>query len=376
MEANKRSRIFGAVALCLGLSIVIVGIIYIETPQSAGPIYLSNQAANVGVAKPRTKHILTPDPVRAIYMTSYVADVPEWRERIAKLIDDTELNALVLDIKDYTGVLIVERAPDIKEYIQDLHDRNIYVIGRLSVFQDQRYVKEHPELAVKRKDNGGVWHDRKGIAWIDAGSHEAWDYIVGIAKDYYEMGFDEINFDYIRFPSDGDMSNVLYTHAGTSTRVIVMSNFYKYLNTNVRALGIPTSADFFGMTTVNKDDLGIGQLLESALPHFDFIAPMVYPSHYPPQFIGYANPNKVPYEIVNYSMVKAVERAIAASSSPAKLRPWLQDFDYGGDYGEAEVRAQKNAVYDAGLNSWMMWDAGVKYTPEAFDKVSSSTIQR
>ena len=313
-----------------------------------------------------TQHIDTPEPLKAIYMTSYVAGVEDWRQKILKLIAETELNAIVIDIKDYTGVLVTKRAPDIAEYIKELHEHNVYVIGRISVFQDQKYVSDHPELAVLRKDNGGVWRDRKGIAWLDPGSKEVWDYVIGMAKESYAAGFDEINFDYIRFPSDGDMDNIYYPHVDpTLSRPAQMKLFYAYLDKELRSAGIPISADLFGQTATNLDDMGIGQLLENALPHFDFICPMVYPSHYARNFGGWSDPNLVPGEIVRYSMITASARVIAASSSPYKLRPWLQDFDYGGDYGPNEVRAQIEGVYDAGLTSWMLWDPGVKYTPAA-----------
>src|SRR3989338_1571130 len=185
-------------------------------------------------------HIPTPKPVKAIYVTSYVAGVKAWREKMAKLIDDTELNSIVLDVKDYTGELVETRAPDIVDYIRQLHDKKIYVIGRVSVFQDQAYVKAHPELAVRRKDNGGVWRDRKGIAWLDPGSREAWDYIVKVSEDAYAQGFDEINLDYIRFPSDGDMKNVQYNFTSTTTpKVVTMRAFYKYITDRLRAQNIP-----------------------------------------------------------------------------------------------------------------------------------------
>ncbi|HEY4504784.1 MAG TPA: putative glycoside hydrolase [Candidatus Paceibacterota bacterium] len=337
-------------------------------------VYRASTREPINYKPNRVKHIATPEPAKAVYMTSYVAGVKSWRGKILKLIDDTELNSLVIDIKDYTGVSVGERTPDIKDFIKELHEHDVYVIGRVSVFQDQKYVKEHPELAVLRKDNGNVWRDGKGIAWLDPGSLDVWDYIVGIARDYYEMGFDEINFDYIRFPSDGDMNNISYTFASsTRSKSNQMKLFYEYLDHELRMKGIPISADLFGMTTSNTDDLGIGQVLENALEHFDYVAPMVYPSHYPPHFNGWPDPNKVPGEVVNYALVKAVTRALVASSSPDKIRPWLQDFDYGGNYGEKEVRAQINAVYDAGLTSWMLWDPGVKYTPGALDKIATPT---
>ena len=144
-------------------------------------------------------------------------------------------------------------------------------------------------------------------------------------------------------------------------------NFFSYLHEKLSNTGIVLSADLFGMTTTNTDDLNIGQVLENTLPYFDFVAPMVYPSHYPPHFNGWLNPNQHVYEVVNFSMARAVERAKTASTSPLKLRPWLQDFDYGGNYGETEVRAQMKATYDAGLTSWMLWDPANKYTRAALD---------
>ena len=202
------------------------------------------------------------------------------------------------------------------------------------------------------------------------------------------------------------MSNIKFTRTGTTTKPAMMKKLYQHLGEGMHAAGIPISADLFGMTTTNTDDLNIGQVLEDALLYFDFVAPMVYPSHYPPGFNGWKNPNNVPYEIIKFSMDKAVARAnkleekesgwmgstgspqaalvvatttagTPASPSPKfiptgifanKLRPWIQDFDYGKIYTEADVRAQKKAVYDAKLTSWMTWDPGNKYTPSAYDK--------
>ena len=130
---------------------------------------------------------------------------------------------------------------------------------------------------------------------------------------------------------------------------------------------MPISVDLFGMTTTNSDDLNIGQILEYAAPYVDYIAPMVYPSHYPKTFQGFANPAEHPYEVVKFAMEKGVEKLIAASSTPSKLRPWLQDFDLGATYDASMVRAQIQATYDAGLTSWMLWDAANRYTRDALD---------
>ena len=328
-------------------------------------------------------HIPVPDAVRAIYMTSCVASTGYWRESLAELVEKTELNSIVVDVKDYSGTIAFRSenpllksvkgdgciVPDMKEFVGFLHDKGIYTIARITVFQDPVYTSLHPDLAVKKaSDMDAVWKDYKGLSFIDAGAKEFWDYIVALSKESYAIGFDELNFDYIRFPSDGNMSDIYYPFSNSREKREVLSEFFAYLNNSLSDIGVYTSADLFGMTTTNKDDLNIGQVLEDADKHFDFIAPMVYPSHYPPTFNGYGNPNEYPYEVVKYSMDSAVERLIAASSSHNKLRPWLQDFDYGGNYDIEEVRAQKQAVYDAGLSSWMLWDPGNIYTRGALDE--------
>ena len=130
---------------------------------------------------------------------------------------------------------------------------------------------------------------------------------------------------------------------------------------------MPISADLFGMVTTNSDDLNIGQILEYAAPYFNYIDPMVYPSHYPPHFHGWLNPNKHPYGVVRFSLDEGVKKMVNASTTPLKLRPWLQDFNYGGIYDTTKVRAQIKATYDAGLTSWMLWNAANRYTRDALN---------
>ena len=354
-------------------------------------------SAEGGFAVPVKKiisHLTTPSQVKAIYMTNWVAGDKKLRSSLVKIADDTEINSIVIDIKDYTGRIGFEvsdpllkelgayerRIADIKEFIEELHKKNIYVIGRISVFQDKYLVGRRPDLAVRRKSDGGVWKDFKNISWLDPGSKEVWGYIAALAKESYGVGFDDLNFDYIRFPSDGNMSDIAFPVSAKRNKVEVLSEFFAYLDSQLADISIPISADVFGMVATNYDDLNIGQVLEQIAPHFDYIAPMVYPSHYPPTFQGFKNPAAHPYEIVLYSMSKAVERLIAASSTPAsptsqggpsKLRPWIQDFDLGATYDAEKVRAEIQAVYDSGLTSWMSWDAGNKYTRDAYKTVDN-----
>jgi len=363
-------------------------------------------------------HLPTPPFVRAIYMTSCVAGTPDFRSKLVSLIETTELNSVVIDIKDYSGTVSfpVESpilrgawenagcgARDMQAFLEELHKKGIYVIGRITVFQDPYYANVRPDLFVRSASNGEVWHDYKGLSFVDVGAREYWDYIVELSKESYNIGFDELNFDYIRYPSDGNIKDISYTYT-KGPKAEQLERFFAYLNKNLknpelfadtRNIGgnepaVPKlSADLFGMTTTNTDDLNVGQVLERALPYFDYVSPMVYPSHYPANFNGWDNPNKHPYDIVYFSMESAVRRAVATTTTvvtldgellsttttssiykkfsynPKVFRPWIQDFDYGGEYDVKEVKAQIQATYDAGLDSWMLWSPSNRYTTGA-----------
>jgi hypothetical protein len=349
---------------------------------------------------PIVKHLSTPEPLKGIYMSACVAATPSFRAKLVKLVEETELNAIVIDVKDFSGTVSFKtenplfkdnagggcRVADMREFLQELYDKGIYRIARISAFQDLYMTKLKPDWAVKKNsDRSVVWKDGKGISFIDANSREMWDYLVALGEESHSIGFDELNFDYIRFPSDGNMKDIYYPKSdeiirsysnASSTRSgksAVMKGFFAYLKENLADKGIVISADIFGMTTTNYDDLNIGQLLEDAAANFNYVAPMVYPSHYPPGFLGYntvAAVNAHPYEIVKYSMDIAVKRldAMVGTSTPSirlKLRPWLQDNDYPVHYTPEMVRAQIQATYDSGLTSWMLWDAGNTYTRAA-----------
>ena len=408
MKASRRKR---AYALAAGLVVVAIGVF---ASGLGGKIVRAgaNAFASTSVSferatsttpvlpeKPKVTHIATPANVRAIYMTQCVVGTPSFRSDLVGLIDGTELNTVVIDIKDYTGRLSFTpddislkdsvspacRAPDMKDFIKGLHEKNIYVIGRITVFQDPYYTALHPDLAVKRlSDKSANWKDHKGLSFIDVSAKPYWDYIVKIAKASYEIGFDELNFDYIRFPSDGNMKDTFYTWNPGIEKSEALERFYIYLSNALKPSGVVISVDLFGMVTTNYDDLNIGQVLERAMPYFDFIDPMVYPSHYPTGFNGYKNVNEHSYDIVHFSLTRAVERTVATStpiaslaftrigtSTPAiyekpsypasQIRPWLQSFDYPVTYTSEMVAAQIKANIDAGLNSYLFWDPSNKY---------------
>ncbi len=330
------------------------------------------------------KHLPTPDSVKAVYFTSWAAGSPLFQDELWSMFDgSTELNSIVIDVKDWSGRIgyVVDdpryadpsitamgsyenRIPNIEQFIGKLHDKGVYVIGRIQVFQDPYAVTIHPEWAVRDDRTGKPWKDAGGAYWLDPDSRDAWAYIAAIAKQAYAVGFDEINFDYVRFPSDGDIGDAVFAKYASTTRASVIKDFFSYLHDTLSPMGIPISADLFGQTTSELTDMGIGQVIEDAFSYFDFVDPMVYPSHFADGFIGYAHPALHPYEVVKYSMDQGVARAIAASSTPSKLRPWLQAFDLGATYTPAMVEAQKQATYDAGLYSWLLWNAGAVYNKE------------
>ncbi len=253
--------------------------------------------------------------------------------------------------------------------IKTLHDKNIYVIGRIAVFQDPYLTHAYPQWAINKKSDGSIWKDRKGLSFLDPTKKPVWDYMTNLAIGSYEAGFDEINFDYVRFPSDGNIQDISYPTDGNLTRADHIENFFAYLNNQLRVeRNIPTSADLFGMTTTNTDDLGIGQVLVRALPYFDYIAPMVYPSHYPKNFHNFANPAAHPGEIVTIAMQGGIDQAKTLNMEPSVFRPWIQDFNMGAQYGITEVRAQINALEKLGIHSYMVWDPGNSYTVGAYSK--------
>lgn len=315
-----------------------------------------------------------PVRVKGLYLTAYSAGNPEKMKEIIKLIDSTELNSIVIDIKDYSGNILYDskvpltkeldlkdvRIKDLPALLRLLRRQNIYSIARVSVFQDPQLAEKKPEWALKVK-TGNLWRDKKGLAWVDPASKEVWHYVVSIAKEAARLGFDEINFDYIRFPTDGNLQNVVYTN--TAEKYEVIGDFFKYVAAAMAEEPVYISADLFGLTTekTDGDDMNIGQRLADAVKYFDYVCPMVYPSHYPPRYMGFSNPADHPYEVVFQSVRSGVAQA---QNKRAKIRPWIQDFNIGAVYGGDKIRAQINAADSAGADGWILWNAANRYSDE------------
>jgi hypothetical protein len=308
--------------------------------------------------------------LRGIYITSYVAISPSRMEPLFELFRSTELNAAIIDIKVDVPAFGPKNEAKIRKVVDRLHQQGVWVAGRIVVFRDHGLARKRPDLALKDAA-GKYWKDNQGVYWVDPSSPEVWDFNIAIAKKAIDWGFDEINFDYIRFPSDGKLQNIRYPkYDGQEPKHLVMNRFYKTLHDQLKAYksDVVISADILGFTFVSVGDLKVGQNLASLIKYFDLICPMVYPSHYSKGNFGFDRPILYPYEVV-FATIKKGKPHFGEGEGYRKIRPWLQDFSiYGVKYDAAKIRAQKKAVFDSGLGGWTLWNDESRFTPQALDK--------
>jgi len=333
-------------------------------------------------------------PVKGIYMTGNTLGYKSRFYDLIDLIDRTELNAVVIDVKDDYGTLTYEsNIPMVKEleadkvvkdkdFVQSMNllaEKDIYPIARIVTFKDRTAASKRPDLAVKTKD-GKIWRDNKGDAWLNPYNRESWEYPIQIAEEAALMGFKEIQFDYVRFPTDGKRDLIDYGDSANEPMRDAIAEFLRYARERLAPYGVYVSADIFGLVTTVEDDMRLGQHLETLATTVDFLCPMVYPSHYALGSYGVKYPDADPYTIVKTSLSVAKERIdnLETPEKKAVLRPWLQDFsapwlkkDYGPyytPYGPEQIKAQKQATYDSGLDQWILWNAGNKYTEGGLEK--------
>lgn len=354
-------------------------------------------------------HVPMPEEVRGFYMTAQSAADLKRRHDLFAYAERNRLNAVVLDVKDGNGLLSFlprsealrphapEKAtmPDLDGVLKEAGEAGLYRIARVFVFQDPTYAKRFPAEAVQKK-GGGTWADHKGVTWVDPASKAAWRYNADLAKEAYARGFDEVQFDYIRFPSDGNLATIAYPHHDAARpKREVIREFFAFMHRELEEqAGIPISFDLFGYVTWHLDyDLGIGQLLVDALPNATAISAMTYPSHYGAGTLGFANPAEHPYEIIADSLKKAnrlytrreaecAEVASGVRSATSTLflpcdvplahhRPWIQAFDIGAVYTPERIRAQVQAIRDQGGKGFLLWNARNVYRD--FDTSRSAT---
>ena len=299
------------------------------------------------------------------------------RELIA-VADSTEINALVIDLKDEFGLNYNSANPsfarnagamgklrDVRALTDTLRAHGILPIARLVVFKDSVTARVNPQWTIRRQD-GGIWRDHKGLAWVNPYHRELWDYNIGVAEELAGLGFGEIQFDYIRFPEPyKSLPTQVFPDDKGQSKPDAIAEFLKTANARLDARGVRTTADIFGLVTTVGGPLEVAQHWERLSPVTDVLLPMVYPSHYPRGSLGVAHPNGQPYDIIFRAISRARERdAKLGITGRENVRPWLQAFSLGKpEYGAEQVREQKRAVYDAGYDGWVLWHPGSKYEP-------------
>ncbi len=336
----------------------------VDAPAAGLKTYLPSPAIQAEPEPVPRKLTPRPETIKGIYVTAHTFRLPRFNDLTA-LVKRTELNAMIIDVKDSWNLHFDDY---LKNKIAELHKENIYLIARIVVFQDHQFAKNNPDVALRLKD-GSLWRDNKNTHWTDAASRKVWDYNAAIAKKAIDLGFDELNFDYIRFPSEKIDSIIYPVYDDKTPKHEIIRSFWQYLRGKLKEYDqeIVLSADLFAFNMISEGDLGIGQRFRDSLDVFDVVAPMIYPSHYTSGNFGIKNPAAFPYEVVYQSLLKGksqIERY--ASTTSTVIRPWLQDFDLGADYDAVMVRKQIKAAYDAGFDKgWMLWNPNNVYTEGA-----------
>jgi hypothetical protein len=335
-------------------------------------------AATVAGQPPRVADIaLMPFRPKALYLSFYGIGDRKLRQAALDLATSTEINALVIDVKGDRGMIPyrshvalaaevgaqkIITVRNIEEQIRLLKDRNLYLIARIVVFKDSLLAVARPELAVKTA-GGRLWRDREGLAWVDPFRREVWDYAIAVAVEAAALGFDEIQFDYVRFP---DATGLSFSRPNTeASRVGAISGFFAAAREALAPYNVFVAGDIFGYVCWNLDDTAIGQRLDDLTGQLDYISPMLYPSGFQFGIPGCRNPVAHPREIVSETLARAAQR----SGLPGvRFRPWLQafkDYAFGGrQFGAAEIRAQIDAAENSGSDGWMLWNPHNRYTSD------------
>ncbi|MBA2468145.1 MAG: GTP-binding protein [Chloroflexia bacterium] len=333
----------------------------------------------VSDAEPVLEIALESRSIRALYLNPTVTTSAAQVDNLIEVINTTKANAVVIDIKEdwvwydtevafFQDAGTVRPAYDIAELLQTFRDNDIYTIARLVVFKDSTVAEVHSDLAIRDVTTGGPWRDLNGFAWVNPMLEKLWEPNIDLAVEAASFGFDEIQYDYVRFPTDGDLSTMDFGVEFTqASRENAIEGFLAHSRERLLPTGAKQSADVFGFTMVVGDDLGIGQNFPQLAAHVDYLSPMVYPSHYSDGQFGLpGHPNDFPYEIVDISLRAGVK---LLGGDALQIRPWLQDFDLYGmaPYAAEDVRAQIRAANELGTSGWMLWDPENRYRRDNLD---------
>lgn len=331
------------------------------------------------------RRVPTPDTLRGLYVNRWAA-VGRKMWQLIEVARTTEINALVIDVKDDRGFVLypsgVALASQIgadtnhpmsrrrmRSILDSMAKYDIYPIARIVVAKDPLLAKKRPEWSIKRAADGRPWLDANKVPWLDPHVDEIWDYSVELAREAYELGFAEVQLDYVRFPDDGRLvREAVFPLAQGRVRADVIREQLARTREDLKDTRMPYTIDVFGLTGSAADDMGIGQLWEKFIDQADVVLPMTYPSHYAPGTYGIKSPNANPYQVIDRA-IKDMKRRTDSIPGAAKIILWYQDFTLGAPrYGVTEVRAQIKAGYDNGLYSWILWNPRSVYTVEALNR--------
>jgi len=355
-------------------------------PLTAGQLLASLRPAAIRYAPPALDFLQPPPPIKALYINAWAfGSAKLWR--LIHLADSTEINAFVIDVKDDTGCLLYPsavstaqeigankcvRARDIRVRLDSVHAHGIYAIARLVVAKDPLLAEGKPRWSVQDV-NGGLWRDRIGSAWVDAFNDSVWIYSARLAEEAVQIGFNEVQFDYVRFPDEPKerLATAIFAarRRGDTQREAVARNV-RMLKSRLAPLGAPVTFDIFGLTASATGDMGIGQVWEDFIMVADVVLPMVYPSHYYRGAYGYDRPNAHPYQIVRQALREALGRSQHADA--ALIRPYLQAFTLGRRlprYTPFEIREQIRAAEELGIHSWVLWNPRSVYQRDSLRPV-------
>lgn len=390
-----------SIGILISLSVITGAVLFYRNHVSPGAadnnLFTSTQNAVVPasvIISPLPSPTPKPDfknlKAKGLYLTGWTVGDMKKVEKFVKIANETEINTFVVDIKDDDGFVGYESdvasvreakawrhkykvAPVIKAF----HDNSIYVIGRVTCFKDPVLAKARPELAIQ-STHGSSWRDKDGRPWLDPYNKDCWKYLIDIAKEGINKGFDEIQFDYVRFANDGDTRAMDFSKYNGKQKFEAINEFLDYAKKEIPDNKI--SADVFGIICESPGDTEkIGQNLDSVGKNIDYLSPMVYPSHYAVgqivNKVPFPKPDMDPYGVVYNTMLKAKTRIAQIPDYKAKMRPYIQNFTapwlgkgYYQSYKEVQVREQIKGIYDAGYEEWLVWEATNNYSLDAFEK--------
>jgi hypothetical protein len=348
------------------------------------------QGLSDSLRTPKAPLVPTPRPVRGLYVNRWAA-IGRRVDELIQVAGRTDVNALVIDVKDDRGFVLYRSrvalaheigadtvrpmpASRVRALLDTMRARGIYPIARIVVAKDPLLAERRSAWAIRlRADTSKPWRDRQGRAWLDAHRWDVWQYAVDLAREAVDLGFSEVQFDYVRFPDDKRLTReAAFPLANGRLRAQVIREQLGRTRAELAPLGVPVTADVFGLTATDTTDMGIGQRWEMFVDRVDVVLPMSYPSHYAPGTYGLAVPNAHPYAVIDHTL-KDARRRSAGIAGAASIRPWYQDFTLGPPhYGAQQVRAQIQAGYDNGIDGWVLWNPGSRYSLDALGPHSAS----